>query len=113
MWSACCGCTASSASRGSTRKGWSPRLTSPPLRALAYHAGFGTLYTAAYRPARGSAGYHWPGSSSWQQSFDDFQEGERWIKLADEVKAPSSTSRPSASRCSGITIGGRKRSTLP
>ena len=62
-------------------------LTSPPLRAQAYDAGFGTLYTATYRPARGSAGYDWPGSPSWQQSFDDFQEGERWIKLADGESA--------------------------
>ncbi len=56
-------------------------LTSPPLRALAYDAGFGTLYTATYRPARGGASYDWPGLPSWQQSFDDFKDGERWIKL--------------------------------
>jgi predicted choloylglycine hydrolase len=57
-------------------------LTSPPLRAEAFDAGFGTLYTATYAPARGGVGYHWPGAPPWPQSFADFREGERWIRLA-------------------------------
>ena len=33
----------------------------PPLYSLAFDRGFGTLYTAAYRPReRRSMSYHWP-----------------------------------------------------
>jgi predicted choloylglycine hydrolase len=45
----------------------------PPLRNTAYSRGFGTLYTAAYRPAAGVAEYVWPGSV-WRQSLDVFRE---------------------------------------
>ena len=45
-------------------------FTKPPLRVEAYDRGFGTLYTAAYRPAEGSVTYHWPGRS-WTRHFDD------------------------------------------
>ncbi|MDN5766851.1 MAG: C45 family autoproteolytic acyltransferase/hydrolase [Humibacillus sp.] len=41
-----------------------------PLRADQYTAGFGTLYTAAYRPAAGSVTYRWPGET-WVRTFDD------------------------------------------
>lgn len=41
-----------------------------PLRADQYTAGFGTLYTAAYRPAAGSVTYRWP-SETWVRTFDD------------------------------------------
>ncbi len=34
----------------------------PPLYSTAFGQGFGTLYTAAYRPARGQLDLHWPGS---------------------------------------------------
>ena len=33
----------------------------PPLYSTEYSRGFGTLYTAAYRPADGVVTYHWPG----------------------------------------------------
>jgi predicted choloylglycine hydrolase len=33
----------------------------PPLYATRFGAGFGTLYTAEYRPAEGAARYYWPG----------------------------------------------------
>jgi predicted choloylglycine hydrolase len=46
----------------------------PPLFSTEYSRGFGTLYTAAYRPAAGTVSYHWPGST-WTQSFDEFREG--------------------------------------
>lgn len=38
----------------------------------------GTLYTAEYRPARGSVRFHW-GADSWEQSLDRFEEGTRKI----------------------------------
>lgn len=46
----------------------------PPLYSLAFSRGFGTLYTAIYWPARGSASYRWPGSS-WPQTMNRFTEG--------------------------------------
>ena len=39
-----------------------------PLYATRFHEGFGTLYTAEYRPAEGVARYHWPGRT-WEQSL--------------------------------------------
>ncbi|WP_193179758.1 C45 family autoproteolytic acyltransferase/hydolase [Nisaea sediminum] len=38
----------------------------------------GTLYTAEYRPARGSVRFHW-GADSWEQSLDRFEDGARRI----------------------------------
>jgi predicted choloylglycine hydrolase len=46
----------------------------PPLYSTAYSRGFGTLYTAVYRPADGIVTYHWPGST-WTQSFAEFRDG--------------------------------------
>ena len=40
-----------------------------PLYASRFHDGFGTLYTAEYRPAEGIARYHWPGRT-WEHSLD-------------------------------------------
>lgn len=45
----------------------------PPLYSTAFSSGFGTLYTAAYRPKARSAELRWPGKS-WIKSFDDFKE---------------------------------------
>ena len=52
----------------------------PPLYATRFHEGFGTLYTAEYRPAEGGVNYHWPGQS-WPQSLDGFQAGSVQIQL--------------------------------
>ena len=41
----------------------------PPLYATRFHEGFGTLYTAEYRPAEGAVRYHWP-SRTWAHSLD-------------------------------------------
>jgi predicted choloylglycine hydrolase len=51
-----------------------------PLYATRFHEGFGTLYTAGYRPAEGGVSYHWPGRS-WEQSLDNFQPGSLQIQL--------------------------------
>ena len=40
-----------------------------PLHSPDYAQGFGTLYTAAYRPAEGRVDYRWPGQS-WTRTFD-------------------------------------------
>ncbi|MDQ6946377.1 MAG: C45 family autoproteolytic acyltransferase/hydrolase [Actinomycetota bacterium] len=52
----------------------------PPLRSMDYDGGFGTLYTAVYRPKSGSVSYHWP-KSTWRFSFVDFREGEHVVDL--------------------------------
>ncbi len=45
----------------------------PPLYSTAFAAGFGTLYTAAYRPRHGTVDLHWPGRT-WSKGFKSFQE---------------------------------------
>lgn len=40
----------------------------PPLRSPNYANGFGTLYTADYRPDRGEVHYRWPGTT-WSRRF--------------------------------------------
>lgn len=52
----------------------------PPLYATEYRHGFGTLYTAVYRPCRGAVQLHWPGHS-WHQSFRDFREGQCLVQF--------------------------------
>ncbi len=52
----------------------------PPLRNNEFDAGFGTLYTAAYEPAAGTATWHWP-ETSWTRGFDDPDE-VRTVDLA-------------------------------
>ena len=51
-----------------------------PLYATRFHEGFGTLYTAEYRPADGVARYYWPGRA-WAQSLDAFEEAGIEIQL--------------------------------
>lgn len=41
----------------------------PPLYNTAYEQGFGTMYTAVYRPTEGAADFVWP-ASSWRRGFD-------------------------------------------
>ena len=66
------------------------RLTEPafiaaflqaPLYNRDYRNGFGTLYTAVYRPVRGEVEFRWP-DGAWVQSLDRFQEGERTVKFS-------------------------------
>lgn len=47
----------------------------PPLYSTAFASGFGTLYTAAYRPKSGSLDIHWP-DRTWSKSFADFPEDQ-------------------------------------
>lgn len=56
------------------------RFLSAPLYSTDYANGFGTLYTAVYRPGAGVAEWHWPGEMM-RQSFDAFTEGSRTIAL--------------------------------
>jgi predicted choloylglycine hydrolase len=53
-----------------------------PLFSTAYDSGFGTLYTAAYRPTEGTVDYRWP-SHAWRLGFDGFVEAEHTEVLAE------------------------------
>jgi predicted choloylglycine hydrolase len=53
-----------------------------PLFSTAYASGFGTLYTAAYRPAPGRVRYRWP-AYEWDLGFDRFVEAEHTEVLAE------------------------------
>jgi predicted choloylglycine hydrolase len=52
----------------------------PPLYSTAFSAGFGTLYTAVYRPRKLEMEIRWPGTI-WPMSMDDFQEGGRRVQI--------------------------------
>ena len=52
----------------------------PPLYSTAFSMGFGTLYTAVYRPRLGQMEVRWP-DVNWKHSFDDFQEGVRQVMI--------------------------------
>ena len=52
----------------------------PPLYATRFGEGFGTLYTAEYRPAEGTARYHWP-ERTWSQSLEKLEPGTIKIHL--------------------------------
>ena len=53
-----------------------------PLFSTAYGSGFGTLYTAAYRPAEGAVDVRWH-SHSWRLAFEEFEEAEHIEVLAE------------------------------
>ena len=55
----------------------------PPLFSQAYRKGYGTLYTAVYRPTKGSVELRWP-DGTWIQSFDNFEEGKRITRFVDQ-----------------------------
>lgn len=57
-------------------------FTRPPLYSTAFNAGFGTLYTAAYRPRSGSLELIWPGRR-WAQSLDAFEEGSVLVETPE------------------------------
>jgi predicted choloylglycine hydrolase len=52
----------------------------PPLYQTAYGRGYGTLYTAVYRPADASVELVWP-KLRWRQSCADFRPGARTIRF--------------------------------
>lgn len=52
----------------------------PPLYSTAFNAGFGTLYTAVYRPRKQQMEIRWPGTV-WPLSMKEFVEGGRNVQL--------------------------------
>jgi len=59
-----------------------------PLFSTSYANGFGTLYTAAYRPTLGSMRLIWP-TYVWELGFDRFEVGEHTEVLAEPTFATS------------------------
>ena len=64
-------------------------LLRPPLHKDGYADGFGTVYSARYRPAEGAVTYHWPDADSWHLSFDSFTEETRTVRLGRPRPAPA------------------------
>jgi predicted choloylglycine hydrolase len=58
-------------------------LLHPPLYQTGYDHGYGTLYTAVYRPALGSVSLHWPGDVAWAQRLSHFAAGSHAVALGD------------------------------
>jgi predicted choloylglycine hydrolase len=52
----------------------------PPLYSTAFGQGFGTLYTAVYRPRKREMELRWPGVV-WPLSLNEFEEGARKVAL--------------------------------
>jgi predicted choloylglycine hydrolase len=67
----------------------------PPLYSSAFANGYGTLYTAVYRPGARSAEYRWP-TSAWRFDFDAFEEGTRTIALGAPAPVSPTTVAPHA-----------------
>ncbi|MFV0492403.1 MAG: C45 family autoproteolytic acyltransferase/hydrolase [Pseudorhodobacter sp.] len=58
----------------------------PPLYSTAYAQGFGTLYTAVYRPRRGKMELRWPGAA-WAMDIRDFKPAQMVIHTPEEAPA--------------------------
>ena len=58
----------------------------PPVYQTSYGRGYGTLYTAMYRPDEASAELIWP-SARWKQSCADFHEGTRIVTFGEGTTA--------------------------
>jgi len=56
----------------------------PPLYSTAFDRGFGTLYTAVYRPKRGQMELRWP-RATWAFDINSFVEGTRRIFTPEPV----------------------------
>jgi Acyl-coenzyme A:6-aminopenicillanic acid acyl-transferase len=64
----------------------------PPPYATRFHDGFGTLYTAEYRPAEGAVRCHWPGRT-WAQSLDTLRPGQHPDPVRHPVTRPPGRAR--------------------
>ena len=54
-----------------------------PLYSRDYAKGFGTVYTALYRPVQGEMSVLWPERDEWRHAFADFTEAERRVSYPD------------------------------
>ena len=65
-----------------TADGFAEGFLRSPLFSTSYASGFGTLYTAVYRPAEGSVDFMWP-SHRWRLGFEGFHPAEHTEALAE------------------------------
>jgi predicted choloylglycine hydrolase len=65
---------------GTSEQDFVAAFLEPPLHSTGYDDGFGTLYTAIYRPVSAAVEYRWP-DTSWVQSCAAFEEGIRAVRL--------------------------------
>jgi predicted choloylglycine hydrolase len=61
-----------------------------PLFSTSYANGWGTLYTAVFRPVEGVVDYRWP-TSAWRLGFDGFTEGTHVEVLVDGPSAAATS----------------------
>ncbi|WP_037500451.1 C45 family autoproteolytic acyltransferase/hydolase [Solirubrobacter soli] len=59
-----------------------PDFLAAPLYATNFARGFGTLYTAVYRPAASTVTYRWPGVS-WDHALHAFTPGALTVRLSE------------------------------
>jgi predicted choloylglycine hydrolase len=59
-----------------------PDFLAAPLYATQFDRGFGTLYTAVYRPASCTATYRWPGVT-WDHALHAFTPGSLTVRLSE------------------------------
>ncbi|MEM7530144.1 MAG: C45 family peptidase [Pseudomonadota bacterium] len=57
----------------------------PPLYSVAFDHGFGTLYTAVYRPETRGMEIRWPGTA-WPLTLDSFTEGTRHVTFPEPAQ---------------------------
>jgi predicted choloylglycine hydrolase len=67
------------AGRGLTASRLIDAFLAPPLYSNRHGEGFGTVYTAVYRPAEASVVLRWPGQRPWRLSCDRFSTGSRKV----------------------------------
>jgi hypothetical protein len=66
-----------------------------PLFNRKYRLGFGTLYTAVYRPKEGALELLWPGIKL-RQTFDEFQEGVTSISYSESIDISTTNAIPAS-----------------
>ena len=81
------------------------RFLEPPLYSTDYDDGFGTLYTAAYRPAEAGVEYRWPGES-WRQCCGAFEEGIRAVRLPSWKSSSDSSHEEPGQESSALPSAG-------
>ena len=73
---------------GETVEGFTDAFLRAPLFSTAHESGWGTLYTAVYRPTEGMVDYRWP-AYDWRLGFGAFEAAEHIEMLADDVASGS------------------------
>ena len=71
---------------GQDAEGVANAFLHPPLFNTRYSDGFGTVYTAVYRPAQGYMELRWT-AQKLKQSFGDFKEGTTIVRYSEKTEA--------------------------